>query len=207
MNCKEIKAKLAVKDSEVKSKKMKAREYFDLIKFDVLDMLIDKHIETNFEYKDYSIHCHEIVGFLLKKIKIENVGVFDVECWSICTTNMEMSRSTEFISHGSSQRYYEYMDFKRKAIDKFLSEFDSNYLINLIVDFLKSKGFKQSTGVHRFTDKKVYLFSFKISRSKLEKMYCHGDEIHSNENNYDSMVALIVLLLAIFLFILYRILM
>jgi hypothetical protein len=183
MNCQEIKKLLADKDNEVKSKKEKSIEYFELIKEDILDLLIKKHIDSNFEYDSYSIYDSEFIEILLNKVDI-NLSKHYFRIWGLCTTSMTIHE--DFLSMSSLS----VDDFKNSKNNEcsgelFLSGFDSNYLINLVVNFLKKKGFEQRSGVNRFTDKKVYFFSFKITRQKLQSLCCENDKQDSEKESQD----------------------
>lgn len=183
MNCQEVKKLLAEKDNEVKSKKEKSIEYFELIKEDILDLLIKKHIDSNFEYDSYSIYDSEFIEILLNKVDV-NLSKYDFKIWGLCTTSMTICE--DFLSMSSfSMEEFNNSKNNERSRELFLSGFDSNYLINLIVNFLKKKGFKQRSGVNRFTDKKVYFFSFKITRQKLQSLCCENDKQDSEKESQD----------------------
>ncbi|QYC51712.1 hypothetical protein [Acinetobacter phage Abp95] len=183
MNCQEVKKLLADKDNEVKSKKEKSIEYFELIKEDILDLLIKKHIDSNFEYDSYSIYDSEFIEILLNKVDV-NLSKYDFKIWGLCTTSMTIHE--DFLSMSSfSMKDFNNSKNNERSRELFLSGFDSNYLINLIVNFLKKKGFEQRSGVNRFTDKKVYFFSFKITRQKLQSLCCDHSEQDPEKENQD----------------------
>lgn len=183
MNCQEVKKLLADKDNDVKSKKEKSIEYFELIKEDILDLLIKKHIDSNFEYDSYSIYDSEFIEILLNKVNI-NLSKYDFKIWGLCTTSMTICENFSS-KYGLPMWNSKSRKDNKCSMDLFLSGFDSNYLINLIVNFLKKKGFKQRSGVNRFTDKRVYLFSFKITRQKLQSLCCDHNEQDPEKENQD----------------------
>lgn len=183
MNCQEIKKLLSDKDNEVKSKKEKSIEYFELIKEDILDLLIKKHIDSNFEYDSYSIYDSEFIEILLSKVDV-NLSKYDFKIWGMCTTSMTINENFSSM-YGLPMNNFKNSKNNEYSRELFLSEFDSNYLINLVVNFLKKKGFKQRSGVNRFTDKRVYLFSFKITRRQLQNLCCENNKQDSEKENQD----------------------
>ena len=180
MKCDELKSLLAEKDADVKAKKDKAVEYFNLCKDWFIGELIKKHINDGFSGRSYDVSVCDIVKFIAKEQNIDTDSQY-FEKSNYCTSTMRIRRNYLFssISHNcirpvsdAELKFIQDRIENYNKIDALLDGFDTNHFIQLLTQYAKSKGFKQDVTTGRYSDKKTYWFDFKITRSKLENKCC-----------------------------------
>lgn len=219
MNCQEIKDLLAAKDNEIKLRNEKTYEYFDLVKDDVVDLLIKAHIDDEFKSEFYRVHEREVMEILYKKLGFDLAffhwnyrydSAWDSEYFSI--NNFE-----PFCAHSShirilctengivSQELKDNLNEIKKEHEKVRDSFDYKMFGNLLVDYIKRKGFKQQVIIGQRSGREFKEFAFRIKRSQLENNCCESgsnigfskdEDVPSMENVIiGGVVAVIVIIL------------
>jgi hypothetical protein len=179
MNCQEIKNKLEEKDKQILERNEKNAEYFNLIKDDVVDKLIEAHINDEFKRDFYHFHELDIMGNLYSKlginrkyIKIKCIPIANYAYWywdeDVYFTDCLYLDEKEIQDINEMRKMF--LDVKENLNHAMLKESLAYYIV--------AKGFKQRQ--YKFCDGKVYYFNeFKITRSQLENNCC--DSVSSYE--------------------------
>lgn len=217
MRCNELKAKLAIKDAEVKERTKNTIKCFELVKDFVIDKLIEDHIKDEFDDRGYYIRPKDVYDELFKKIDLD---VSKLECRSMFVFNafdLSIIQYEPFLFlHHFSLDDSKTIDCMKEEIEQseklseFKKNFDGELFKKLIINHVLKFGFKHKW-IENVWGQQVKTDRFVVSRSFLEKKCCseqvkpfNGDG-ELNDNLIGAVVIVAICILTFIYFILGRV--
>lgn len=207
MKCEDLKQLLESNDEENARIKANTMKCFEQVKDFVIDDLIQKSIESNFQKQGQYLRGYKIYEKIFEVNGISTNFIIDMYLFGFGWEDYYRITDPSVFKWLDSDQQSEYTK-NRLSIKTFFSEFDRSLFRSLIESHVKSCGFKEVTA-EAISGRKFKTGAFYASRSTIEKACCPDAKTsrievgqEKNEGIICAVVVLVIILMALgFLFI------